>query len=365
MKLQRFILILAVMFTASIASAFPHGRSKSSGSVFTMSNNPAGNELIAYSLTKSGSLVEGDHIATGGTGSGGGLGNQGALVLSDNAKWLLAINAGDNTVSVFAFNGGAPELVDVANSEGLGPVSVDIQKDLVYVLNAGSDSIAGFFINSKGKLIHLDDSIQALSGSPVGAAQIGISPDLNFVYVSEKGTNLISTYILNDYGVAEAAEFNPSIGLTPFGFAIDRRGRLIVTEAVGGGPAEASLSSYMVGEDGVLDVISPSVGTTQVAACWVTLSKDERYAYTTNTPSNSISSFYVSRNGALTLAQGIAGTPDAGPIDLSINKDGRYLFTLNSGDNTITAFRTQTRGRLSRLGAVSGLPAAANGLVAW
>lgn len=365
MKLKRIILILAALSITSIVSAFPHGKGRATRSVFTMSNAPGGNEIISYMLSPSGSLSEDEHFATGGMGTGGGLGNQGGLALSKYGKWLLAVNAGDNTVSVFAFNRGNLMLTDVADSGGIMPVSVDIEKDLVYVLNAGSDSIAGFFINSKGKLIALADSIQALSDSGVGAAQIGISPDLGFVYVTEKGTNLISTYVLNDYGVAVAAEFNPSNGLTPFGFTINRHGRVIVTEAFGGGPALASVSSYKTDNDGVLEIVSPSVGTTQVAACWVTLSKDERYAYTTNTPSNSISSFYVNGNGNLSLAQGIAGMPGAGPIDLSISHDGRFLFTLDSGDGSISVFRTKNRGRLQSVGSVSGVPAGANGLVAY
>ena len=40
--------------------------------------------------------------ATGGTGTGGGLGNQGALAFSKNGDYLFAVNPGSNNLSVFS-----------------------------------------------------------------------------------------------------------------------------------------------------------------------------------------------------------------------------------------------------------------------
>lgn len=377
MKIRSLFVAFVALNATLLASAFGgyggdhapawhgKGRHHATTTVFTMSNSPAGNELIALSLNRWGSLSESGRLATGGNGTGGGLGNQSGLVLSDDAQWLIAVNAGSNTVSVFAFNDGEPELTDVADSLGDRPVSVAIRKDLVYVLNAGSDSVAGFFINSKGKLIALANSEQPLSASGVGAAQVGISPDLNYLYVTEKATDTITTFVLDDYGVPTEAVFTPSNGMTPFGFTQTRGGALIVTEAFGGGPAEARVSSYQVLEDGGLETISSSVGTTQVAACWVALSRDGRYAYTTNTPSQSISSFRVSQDGQLELLDGVAGTPGMGPVDLSMSIDGRFLFTLNSGDESISVFRALPNGLLIPLGTADGLPDGANGLVAY
>jgi len=107
------------------------------------------------------------------------------------------------------------------------------------------------------------------------------------------------------------------------------------------------------------------VGTTQVAACWILLSRHERFAYTTNTPSQSISSFRVARDGTLTLLQGVAGVPGENPVDMATSKNGRFLYTLNSGDGTISAFRLRANGSLYPIGSGEGLPDGANGLVAW
>jgi 6-phosphogluconolactonase (cycloisomerase 2 family) len=57
-------------------------------------------------------------------------------------------------------------------------------------------------------------------------------------------------------------------------------------------------SSYEVGDDGSLARISASVGTKQAAACWVVVTPAGRFAYTTNTGSNTVSGFEIGSDGA-------------------------------------------------------------------
>ncbi len=68
--------------------------------VYTMSNAPSGNAVLAFEQ-RSDTLVPAGSFPTQGTGSGGGLGNQGAIVLSDDGETLFAVNAGSDEVSVF------------------------------------------------------------------------------------------------------------------------------------------------------------------------------------------------------------------------------------------------------------------------
>ncbi|MFN7929020.1 MAG: hypothetical protein U0Y68_13950 [Blastocatellia bacterium] len=89
---------------------------------------------------------------TGGAGSGGGLGNQGGLILSSNHKWLFAVNAGSNEISVFQVTQRGITLRDIVPSSGIRPVSLTFYRGLFYVLNAGSDSIAGFTLGRDGDL---------------------------------------------------------------------------------------------------------------------------------------------------------------------------------------------------------------------
>ena len=58
--------------------------------------------------------------------------------------------------------------------------------------------------------------------------------------VTEKNTNLIDVFPVDRHGQAGAPVTNPSNGVTPFGFAQDKRGRLIVSNANGGAPDASS-----------------------------------------------------------------------------------------------------------------------------
>jgi 6-phosphogluconolactonase len=99
--------------------------------------------------------------------------------------------------------------------------------------------------------------------------------------------------------------------------------------------------------------------------CWVEVTPNGRFAYVTNTASNSISGYAVGADGSLELldADGRTGVTGGGPIDLAITDGGRLLYTLNSGSQTISAFRIGEDGSLTALPYAPSVPAGANGLV--
>jgi 6-phosphogluconolactonase (cycloisomerase 2 family) len=338
------------------------------GAVYTITNAASGNEVTVYKRAANGSLSFEATYATDGLGSGAGLGSQGAVALSQNGRWLFAVNAGSNEVSVFAVRERGLALVDIVDSGGEMPISLTTHDGLLYVLNAGgSGNITGFRVRENGMLEPLDSSNQPLSnggsGDSPGPAQISFDPEGEFLVVTEKMTNLIDVYRVRRR-IADPPVTSLSAGETPFGFAFDRRGRLIVSEAFGGAPEASAMSSYRL-DDKELKVISPSVGTTQTAACWVVVSKNGKYAYTTNTGSGSISSYRIERNGALTLLDPQAGLigVDSSPIDMAISSNGRYLYALGSGSHTISIFRLNEDGSLEPRGEVS-VPEGAVGLAA-
>ena len=180
-------------------------------------------------------------------------------------------------------------------------------------------------------------------------------------------TNKLTSFSVGRDGRAGPRVVTASAGATPFGFAFDRRGHALVSEAFGGAAQASALSSYGF-EDWAPArpmVISASVATTQTAACWVVVTPNGRFAYVTNTGSGTISSYTVQRgSGRLALLQAVAATSGAGPIDAAISADGRRLFVLNAGSRTITAHTIGGDGSLAPAGAASGLLAGSNGLAA-
>ncbi|HET6761707.1 MAG TPA: beta-propeller fold lactonase family protein, partial [Gemmatimonadaceae bacterium] len=209
-------------------------------------------------------------------------------------------------------------------------------------------------------------STRPLSSPAAGAAQVTFSPDGAVLVVTEKMTNKISTYTVAASGLATGPNVQDSEGDTPFGFAFSRHGTLVVSEAFGGAPDASALSSYNVSDGGSISVISPSVGTTETAACWVVITGNARFAYTSNTGSNTISGYALSRAGELTLldANGVTATTGQGPIDLALTRGSRFLYSLDGGSNAISAFRVEESGSLTPAPGASGLPAGANGLAA-
>jgi 6-phosphogluconolactonase (cycloisomerase 2 family) len=363
-------LMLAALLLAPVLAI--NGRvalaSENAGAVYTQSNEPGGNEILVFHRAANGSLSFADSYATGGTGTGAGLGSQGAVILSRNNRFLLAVNAGSDEISLFRVTPEGLELLDVAGSRGDMPISLTNYGRFVYVLNAGgAGNIAGFRISDQGKLRFIQGSIRLLSnggsGAGVGPAQVEFTRDGKQLIVTEKATNLIDVYEVREGGAAEEPEVFDSAGQTPFGFAITKQGTLVVSEAFGGAVDASALSSYKVSEDG-LDVVSPSVATHQTAACWVVITENGKYAYTTNAGSSSVSSYKIGNDGAITLLESVAGQTGAGPTDMDLSRNSSYLYTMDGGSDAIGSFQVKEDGSLVKIDFDEGLPASSVGMAA-
>ncbi len=347
------------------ASANAQLKSGAAGYVYTLSNQIAGNSVLVYSRTADGTLTYVNSYPTGGTGTGGGLGNQGAVVLSENNNLLLSVNPGSNSVSSFTISGGSLQWVSTVSSGGTRPVSVTVNHDLVYVLNAGgSGNISGFNLHADGSLHAIAGSSRPLSSASAGAAQISFVADGNVVAVTEKATNKIITYTINANGTPGLMHALTSVRPTPFGFAVGKNGIIYVSEAVGGAPGASDVSSYYISNNGMIALVDGPVGTGQSAACWVVVTNNGKYVYATNTNSDNISSFSAGKAGSLDLLHAIAATTGAGPIDAALSNNSKFLYVLNSGSHSIGAFSVDNDGTLSHIQNISGLPNGATGLAA-
>jgi 6-phosphogluconolactonase (cycloisomerase 2 family) len=229
-------------------------------------------------------------------------------------------------------------------------------------LNAGgSGNIQGFMIADDGSLSPIAGSSQPVSnggvGTAPGLAQISFNSDGTSLVVTEKTTSLLDTYQVVD-GVASAPSTHASAGAVPFGFAFDRHNHAVVSEASG------SVSSYLVGANS-FSVISPTIVNGQVAACWIAISNNGKYAYTTNAGSGTISSYSIAEDGSLSLLNAIAGSTGAGsaPVDMTFSNNGAFLYALANAAHMITMFQMGADGSLNNLGAIS-VPMGVAGLAA-
>lgn len=359
------VFLLIILPIGSAFAAIPVGK------LYTMSNATTGNEILVYNRLSDGSLSQTGHVPTNGNGTGTGLGNQGALTLSGDGFFLFAVNAGSHSISSFRVTSNGLVLVEAEPSGGIRPVSVTEDRGRLFVVNAGDSSnpgnITGFRVQPNGRLEQIANATQSLSSpsTGTGAAQINFSDDGRQLIVTEKATNLILTYNLDAYYVPSTPRLNHSSGLTPFGFAVGKRQQVFVSNAEGGAADSSSLSSYRLLPQGQLRIISPEVATDETAACWVALTPDGRYAFTTNTGNGTVSSFRIGFNGRVTLANNDAGITGQGssPIDMAVSPESRFLYTLNAGNESISSFAVGLDGNLTLLTTLTGLPDGANGLI--
>lgn len=340
-----------------------------SGNVYVMTNQAA-NAIMVFHRDAAGMLTPEGSFATGGSGMGTGadpLGSQGAVVLSEDERFLFAVNAGSNSISAFAVSGDQLTLRNTVSSGGVMPVSVAAQRGLVYVVNAGgTPNISGFRLDAgTNQLGALAGSTRNLpGGAAAGPAQISFSPDGSVLVVTEKGTNKIDTFTLDD-GVPQQVRTFPSFGTTPFGFAFGHDDAAIVSDA-GAGSGTAAVSSYDVDDDGTVKVISPAVGDTQTAACWIAVPRNGRLAYTSNANSGTISSYTVSDNGSLALQHAVAASAGSGsaPTDMALSRNSRLLYARDGGNGAVVGFRMGADGSLTLVTTVGGIPAGAQGIAA-
>jgi 6-phosphogluconolactonase (cycloisomerase 2 family) len=360
---------LAAVLLVGLAAFAPQTAHAASppGAAYVMTNAASGNAILVFNRSANGALSPAGSYSTGGLGLGAGLGSQGALVLSQNQRWLFAVNAGSNEISVFAVAANGLRLIDTVASGGERPISLTTHGDLLYVLHdGGAGNITGFAVSNRGPLSPLAGSTRPLSNGGVGAspdaAQVSFSPNGRSLVVTEKSTNLILTYAIGQDGLASAPTAHPSAGATPFGFAFSNQRTVIVSEAFGGAPDASAASSYNL-HGSSLQLVTASAPTHQTAACWVAVTNDGKYAYTTNTGSGSVSSYAVSPAGQLTLLDSQAGLTGAGtsPIDADFNQDGQFLYVVTGGTPQVAFFHAQSDGELTSLGSVA-LPAGALGL---
>jgi 6-phosphogluconolactonase len=337
------------------------------GSVYIMTNSASGNQVVAYSRAPDGTLEWQANYATNGLGISGLAGsNQGGLVLNENGRWLIVVNAGSNDISVFGVNHKGLTLTDRTSSQGTMPISVTVHGDLVYALNTGGaesvGNIAGFTLND-GKLSSISGSVQPLSGM-TAPAQISFNPSGKVLVVTEKSTSKIDTFLVDNEGLASAPNVQASSGGTPFGFDFTPKGALLVSEAAGGPSGTSAVSSYSISDTGTLTTISASVPDTQLAACWLVVTGNGRLAYTANAHSTTISSYTIAGTGQITLLNSKAATVGGTDLDMALARNSGFLYIFDNGDHAIVAYQVHADGSLTWLQTSTGIPAGADGLAA-
>lgn len=360
---------LAAPVIAATAPSAAAGFEPTRGMVYVMTNDAAGNQVLAYDRARNGSLSLAGSYDTGGLGTSRiRLSSQGSVVLSDDGRHLFVANVGSNEISVFDVGRSGLQLRDVVASGGSTPNSITSRGNLVYVLNNGAEglgNITGFLLRQDGSLRRIPGSTRPLSEPGSDPAEVSFTPDGESLIVTEKATNRILSWDLNAARLPSRAEVHDSAGGTPFGFDFTRDGTFVVSNAEDGVIGQASATSYTV--EGGFRRISGPVPDFRSEVCWTVISGDQRYAYVTNFGDGTISSYTIAEDGSIELLESIAATTTFGQLsvrDADLSDGGRFLYAIDITSNNVHAWEVQGDGSLRPIGAFPGLPDTVAGLAA-
>ena len=364
---------LGLVIAPSVAGASPTTTSPVVGNVYVNDNTTGVNTIAGFARHADATLtpLAGAPFSAGGTGTGSGLASQGALQITPDGKFVVAVDAGSNQISVLKVeNGGGLKLVPggVVSSEGSLPVSVAIHNNLVYVANQGSASsnYTGFTLGSNGRLTPIPGSTVALpSGSQPGDVTFNATGS-NLIGTEIGGTAgpfLIDSFSVGSNGLLTAAAGSPFTAQAagPFGAEFNPAdpSQLFVSNAHAGG-GNGSVSAFTAAGDGTLSAVSGSpFANGQSGTCWVDVNNTGTALFAVNTGSGTISSYAIGPNGALTFDHNtpVSNTGGVGAVDLRLGPAGKTLWVDESRADAIGVF-TVSGTNLSELPAVA-LPAGA------
>jgi 6-phosphogluconolactonase len=384
-NLVRIAALLGVFVLGALAAAGTRpaaAKSDVAGHVYVNNNTVGVNTISALNRAADGALtpIQGSPFAIGGSGIGAPVGSQGALQISADGRYLLAVDAGSNEISILKIkSNGSLRPVEGGpfSSGGLKPVSIAVHHDVVYVANAGSggSNYTGFTLNADGHLRPIANSTFSLpdnanpgdilfsseaqhdqdgqrhleeNGHDDGTYFVGMRVGPN------AGPSFIDSFIVGSDGRLTPAAGSPFVpqGVGPFGsvFSPTHSGQLFVTIAHAGA-GNGEVSAY-TDSNGILMPVALSPFTNgQSGTCWAEISHDGKYLFVVNTGSTTISRYSVATGGSLTL---LGNTPMTNPgpgglgaFDARLSPQGDYLYVVDASGR-VSAFSV-SGGNLTEL----------------
>ncbi len=421
------IVAATLVFTAVGSAQAPTTPSKKGvkvsndgGGHLYMQTNETRNSIIHYRWSPNGTITEMERVPTGGAGSGvlspiyhisrpNDFEGAGSVILALDRRFLFTTNAGDNSVSSFAVSeDGELTLVDTkrtgnATSGGAKSLAYAPSSRTLYVLHTfGPDHLRLMSVDGEGKLTPRPEkySVNTMDWNNRVPTMAVLSPDGKFLFVgtafdelpsrkNPDGTLIlwiprqngalhviasnapdpdgIVVFPVGEDGALREPSFYDARGASPFyiAFLHNRPDTFVVGYAVSNG-----VSIGKVDANGKIAVSAPVTLDTSAGRpselCWLAVSPDDRWVFTTNFGYSDISSYRIDGN-VLSIAKdpaspkvpgdgtfrAIDGVVSSGPSDSWISPDGAYLYQIYGNASKLVGYATKPDGSLEEVTSVA------------
>ena len=391
-----------------------------SGGHLYMQTNEVRNAIVHYRWSASGTLAEAERVVTGGAGSGvlspiyhtnrpNDFEGAGSVILTPDRRFLFTTNAGDNSVSSFAVSeDGGLTLVDTkrtghATSGGAKSLAYAPSSRTLFVVHTfGPDHIRLMSVDGEGKLTPRREpySISTKDWPNRVPTMAVLSPDGKFLIVGtafdelpsrknpdgslilwiphgDGGLHVIASnapdpdglviFPVNGNGTLGKPSLHDAGGASPFyiAFLHNRPDTFLIGYAVSDAVSMGKIYADGKISIGPLVKINNSSGVPS-ELCWLAVSPDDRFVFSTNFGYSYLSSFHIDGNGlsiakdpASLKVQGdgtfraIDGSVSSGPSDTWISPDGAYLYQIYGNASKLVGYATQADGSLKEVTTVT------------
>ncbi|WHO72391.1 lactonase family protein [Rhizobium sp. BT03] len=150
-----------------------------------------------------------------------------------SGRWIVVPDKGIDQILVYEIDAGALKAVSTCPArEGAGPRHVAFHPagDLAYVVNELDSTVAAYRFDARSGRLTPFQIVSALDESFTGnsrAAEIAVSPDGRFVYASNRGSDTIAAFAIDDAGALKRIGSWPTAGRTPRFFTLLEDGVLL------------------------------------------------------------------------------------------------------------------------------------------
>jgi 6-phosphogluconolactonase len=276
-----------------------------------------------------------------------------ALAIDSAGKHLYVAN-NDGTLSSFAVlgNGALQSIANVPVGTSLNSVTIDPSGNFIYVTDGVTNQVYGYLIN------RATGALTSITGSPfaTGPTPQSVSVDSSgqFLYVANAGTRDTWEYSINQsggvltktgikrlrgrsgsYSMAQTKGDHPISYSPKFAFAANYSSSNVFAYSINSTTGQLS----NVGAPNTI-----SAGTTPNA---MAVDPTGSFLYVTDSTNATVLAYIIDPiTGVLNAISGSPFSTDLAPQSLTIDPSGRYLYVANQSSNSITIFGINTDGTL-------------------